>query len=445
MAKMWLVAKEVYRKNVKSWAFFWMIFGPILMMAVIAAIAFFVMRDQSTSSVGNVGVVTEDVRVQQVIEELEDDNVYHFDLSEDQAEAQLADGTLDGYLLAGVEEDIVQAKFYRKNSGKDISVRGMAQALSEVQMAIKVENLDIDQTAVQDLLNAAVHVETIKVKTDQEGQTTEVSADDPLNFIKTGVAYVVCFVIFIFIMNYISIVSQEIAAEKGSRIMEIILSSITPSAHFLGKLLGVGLVILTQLVIYLVLGLIIAYLALLYFRGQLFGGSDQLASLEAGLGMQLTWENLRPFFTQIKPVLYYGLLYAVLGISIYSILAAFLGSLVSKVEDVNKMVTPITLIGVAGFYLAMYALNAPNSPVVKIGSFIPFFTPFVMPFRVANDSVMSNEIWLSVAIVLVFLVLSIWLSVAFYKSNVLVYSEKGLIGTFKQSISIWRNERQANR
>ena len=161
--------------------------------------------------------------------------------------------------------------------------------------------------------------------------------------------------------------------------------------------------------------------------------------------MQLTWENLRPFFTQIKPVLLYGLLYAVLGISIYSILAAFLGSLVSKVEDVNKMVTPITLIGVAGFYLAMYALNAPNSPVVKIGSFIPFFTPFVMPFRLANDSVMSNEIWLSVAIVLVFLVLSIWLSVAFYKSNVLVYSEKGLIGTFKQSISIWRNERQANR
>lgn len=445
MAKMWLVAKEVYRKNVKSWAFFWMIFGPILMMAVIAAIAFFVIRDQSTSSVGNVGVVTEDVRVQQVIEDLEDDNVYLFDLSEDQAEAQLADGTLDGYLLAGVEEDMVQAKFYRKNSGKDISVRGMAQALSEVQMAIKVENLDIDQAAVQDLLNAAVHVETIKVKTDQEGQTTEVSADDPLNFIKTGVAYVVCFVIFIFIMNYISIVSQEIAAEKGSRIMEIILSSITPSAHFLGKLLGVGLVILTQLVIYLVLGLIIAYLALLYFRGQLFGGSDQLASLEVGLGMQLTWENLRPFFTQIKPVLYYGLLYAVLGISIYSILAAFLGSLVSKVEDVNKMVTPITLIGVAGFYLAMYALNAPNSPVVKIGSFIPFFTPFVMPFRLANDSVMSNEIWLSVAIVLVFLVLSIWLSVAFYKSNVLVYSEKGLIGTFKQSISIWRNERQANR
>ena len=445
MAKMWLVAKEVYRKNVKSWAFFWMIFGPILMMAVIAAIAFFVIRDQSTSSVGNVGVVTEDVRVQQVIEDLEDDNVYLFDLSEDQAEAQLADGTLDGYLLAGVEEDMVQAKFYRKNSGKDISVRGMAQALSEVQMAIKVENLDIDQAAVQDLLNAAVHVETIKVKTDQEGQTTEVSADDPLNFIKTGVAYVVCFVIFIFIMNYISIVLQEIAAEKGSRIMEIILSSITPSAHFLGKLLGVGLVILTQLVIYLVLGLIIAYLALLYFRGQLFGGSDQLASLEVGLGMQLTWENLRPFFTQIKPVLYYGLLYAVLGISIYSILAAFLGSLVSKVEDVNKMVTPITLIGVAGFYLAMYALNAPNSPVVKIGSFIPFFTPFVMPFRLANDSVMSNEIWLSVAIVLVFLVLSIWLSVAFYKSNVLVYSEKGLIGTFKQSISIWRNERQANR
>ena len=132
MAKMWLVAKEVYRKNVKSWAFFWMIFGPILMMAVIAAIAFFVVRDQSTSSVGNVGVVTEDVRVQQVIEDLEDDNVYLFDLSEDQAEAQLADGTLDGYLLAGVEEDMVQAKFYRKNSGKDISVRGMAQAVSEV-------------------------------------------------------------------------------------------------------------------------------------------------------------------------------------------------------------------------------------------------------------------------------------------------------------------------
>lgn len=443
MDKMWLVAKEVYRKNVKSWSFFWMTAGPILMFAVIGVIVFFIAQDRATSSVGEIGLVTEDVRIRQAIEGLEDDNNYHYDLSEDQAKTQLADGKLDGYLLAQMSDQKVEAKFYRHNSGKDISVASISQALSELQMSLKVENLKIDPAEVQDLLNASVYVETIKIKTDQEGQTTEVSADDPLNFIKIAVAYVVCFVIFIFIMNYNSIVSQEIAAEKGSRIMEIVLSSITPSAHFLGKLLGVGLVILTQLLVYLVIGLVVFFLANLYLKGQLFGGSDQLAGLEAGLGFELNWANIQPYLAAVRPVLLYGLLYAFLGIGIYSILAAFLGSLVSKTEDVNKMIAPITLIGFAGFYLAMYALNAPNSPVVKIGSFIPFFTPFVMPFRLANDSVMANEIWLSVAIVLAFLVLSIWLSVAFYKSNVLVYSEKGLIGTFKQSLSIWRNERHS--
>ena len=66
-----------------------------------------------------------------------------------------------------------------------------------------------------------------------------------------------------------------------------------------------------------------------------------------------------------------------------------------------------------------------------------------MPFRIANESVSSLEIGLSIIIIILFLILVLWVSVIFYKSNVLVYSEKGLLGTFKQSLSIWRTERKA--
>ena len=446
MDKMWLVAREVYRKNIKSWAFFWMIFGPIIMGLVIAAIAFFIYKDQSTSSVGEIGIVSDNSELITAIKAIEDDNYYQFDLSQDQARKELEDKELDGYLVTQESEGRLSAKFYQLNDGKNIATGQFEKILSDINLQATIQRLDLDQSAMQQIQNTQVHLETINLSKDKAGNVEEISKDDPIQFAKLGFAYLTSIIVFMFIMTYVTMVSQEIAAEKGSRIMEIVLSSISPMAHFFGKLLGIFLVILTQIFIYMVLTGLVYYVVGLFLAGQ-FGQSAVLTNIQTELGAvsgeSVDINNLiGPFISSIKPMITYSMLFALLGVFVYLVIAAFLGSLVSRVEDVNKMISPISLIGVAGFYIAMYALNSPNSSIVKIGSFIPLFSPFIMPFRIAIDTVSTGAIWGAIGTVGIFLILCLWISSVFYKSNTLVYSDKGLIGTLKQSISIWRNEKR---
>ena len=446
MDKMWLVAREVYRKNIKSWAFFWMIFGPIIMGLVIAAIAFFIYKDQSTSSVGEIGIVSDNSELITAIKAIDDDNYYQFDLSQDQARKELEDKELDGYLVTQESEGRLSAKFYQSNDGKNIATGQFEKILSDINLQATIQRLNLDQSAMQQIQDTQVHLETINLSKDKAGNVEEISKDDPIQFAKLGFAYLTSIIVFMFIMTYVTMVSQEIAAEKGSRIMEIVLSSISPMAHFFGKLLGIFLVILTQIFIYIVLTGLIYYVVGLFLAGQ-FGQSAVLTNIQTELGAvsgeSVDINNLiGPFISSIKPMITYSMLFALLGVFVYLVIAAFLGSLVSRVEDVNKMISPISLIGVAGFYIAMYALNSPNSSIVKISSFIPLFSPFIMPFRIATDTVSTGVIWGAIGTIGIFLILCLWISSVFYKSNTLVYSDKGLIGTLKQSISIWRNEKR---
>ena len=228
-------------------------------------------------------------------------------------------------------------------------------------------------------------------------------------------------------MIYIGIISQEIATEKGSRIMEIVLSSISATQHFFGKMIGIGLVILTQLAIYVVL----------FFVGRFI-----FNQMNFDLSFLSLPFSLSEMLSKAMNDLLLGGLFALIGILTYSSLAGFLGSLVSKVEDVNKVSAPLILLGVVGFYIGMYALASTNNAIVKIGSLVPFFTPFVMPFRVAAETVTSTEILLSIVITIVFMVICLWVSAMFYKSNVLVTSDKGLFATLKRSYQLLKSERK---
>lgn len=448
MNKMWLVAKEVFRKNVKSWAFFWMVAAPFIMGLVIMGIGYFVYQDQTESSVGNVGIVNASPIIKEEIEALEDDNVYFFDEDVERAGEKLKAGELDGYLVIDESKQAFEANFYRLNSGKKINTNQIAKLLSDYNLKNRAEDLSLNAEQVDQLRDSEVKIETIRVQEAEDGTVKEVSEDDPLTFAKKAVAYIVSIVVFVFIMNYSTIVSQEIAAEKGSRIMEIVLSSISAAEHFFGKLVGVAMVILAQLAIYGVLGFLTYYVLGLVFAEQLVNSPgthetvQQAGQTVSSGASSFDFSVISSYLREARPILLYGILFAVLGIIIYSVISAFLGSLVSKTEDVNKMIAPLSLIGVAGFYIAIYAIQAPNSPVVRYGSLFPMFTPFIMPFRLANDSVTTPELWLSVGIVALFLVVCVYLSVVFYKSNVLVYTDKGLISSIKQSFSIWKNEKK---
>lgn len=422
MNRLGVIIKEVYRKNVLSWSFFWMIASPIIMVGVVLAIGYFVGSSQSDSSVGNIAVIDANAEVQEIIEEVNTGNQIQYDFDRSQAEEALQTDDIDGYLLFG--DDVSNPMYYRKTTSKDISLVPFEEALSQYNFVNSAEEMGLTSEQLNQIQDTTVSINSINVSRNEAGEVVEQSAQDPVMFVRIGIAYAVSIIVFIFIMNYVSIISQEIAVEKGSRIMEIILSSVSPTAHFLGKLIGILLVILTQVVIYIGLYFLISFVL------------RQLNLLDSFEGL-----NIGELLQGSSNVVILGIVYAISGILIYTVLAGFLGSLVSKTEDVNKMITPIIFLALGGFYVGMFALNSTNNPLVRITSQIPLFTPFIMPFRVAAETVSSTEIVISIVVSVLFMAFVLWFSLLFYKSNVLIYSDKGMVNAFKRSFALWKSER----
>ena len=425
-----IIIEEVYKKNVFSWSFVMLLLSPILMVAVVAIISGVIGMATASDSIGTVSIIgATDQTVSAIETEDNGQNQLIFDQDVDQAQEALVNEEIDGYLVIDESDpEAIQAEFYKSNTGKNISTTGFQTVLESIQLSNRSQALGLTEEESSHLIDSNVAIQSQTI--DLESGTSE-SDQDIQSMVRTGVAYVVSFIVFMFVMNYISIISQEIAVEKGSRIMEIVLSSISSTTHFMGKMLGIFLVLLTQVAFYAIL-LGIIFITIM--------NTPMPAELQALLGD----ETIPALLSNSASIIGWSGLLAFLGIITYSVLGAFLGSLVSNVQDVNKMITPIILLSIIGFYIGMFGLGFSNNILVRVASQIPFFTPFVMPFRIAAETVSTTELILSVIISLLFSILCLWLSANFYKSNVLTYSDKGLFGTLKQSYTLRQSEKKAN-
>lgn len=128
----------------------------------------------------------------------------------------------------------------------------------------------------------------------------------------------------------------------------------------------------------------------------------------------------------------------------FSVLAALCGSLVNKAEDTAKAILPVTYLSLGGYMLGLIlGASDPNNIVIRITSYIPFLSSYIMPVRLANETVGMGGALISLLVLVAVTFLLMILSANMYKSNVLVYSEGGLWSSLKQSISIMRNERKS--
>lgn len=427
-SRLGIIIEEVYKKNVFSWSFVMLLLSPILMVAVVAIISGVIGMATASDSIGTVSIIgATDQTVSAIETEDNGQNQLIFDQDVDQAQEALVNEEIDGYLVIDESDpEAIQAEFYKSNTGKNISTTGFQTVLESIQLSNRSKALGLTEEESSHLIDSNVAIQSQTI--DLESGTSE-SDQDIQSMVRTGVAYVVSFIVFMFVMNYISIISQEIAVEKGSRIMEIVLSSISSTTHFMGKMLGIFLVLLTQVAFYAIL-LGIIFITIM--------NTPMPAELQALLGN----ETVPALLSNSASIIGWSGLLAFLGIITYSVLGAFLGSLVSNVQDVNKMITPIILLSIIGFYIGMFGLGFSNNILVRVASQIPFFTPFVMPFRIAAETVSTTELILSVIISLLFSILCLWLSANFYKSNVLTYSDKGLFGTLKQSYTLRQSEKK---
>jgi ABC-2 type transport system permease protein len=205
------------------------------------------------------------------------------------------------------------------------------------------------------------------------------------------VGLIVAFLLYMSIITYGTMVAQGVVEEKSSRVVEILLASVRPWQLLLGKVIGLGLVGLTQLVIIGAAGLVAASVT----------GVFTLSGFATGA---LLW----------------GLLWYLLGFLLYATIYGALGSLVSRQEDTQSVVSPLNIILIVGFVAGFnLLLQDPDGTAAKVVSLVPLLSPILMPARIATGSAAGWEIALSLGLTVAFVALLTWLGGKIYRNSVL--------------------------
>jgi ABC-2 type transport system permease protein len=222
--------------------------------------------------------------------------------------------------------------------------------------------------------------------------------------------FVLAIIIFMAIILYGQWIAYSVAEEKSSRVMEVILGAASPIDLLGGKVVGVGALALTQYAIIFVP----AALAII-FQDQIAGfllGTGASAALPTGLSLPL--------------LAAFGVFF-ILGFALYSVLYAGAAALVSRTEDINQIIAPMTLISTAGYLVAVWSstgILSPDSKLVVVMSYIPFFSPYLMLTRIGSGAATPMEVAVSLAILVVSIPAALWVASRFYAAGVLMYGQR---------------------
>jgi ABC-2 type transport system permease protein len=372
------------------------------------------------NDINKIGIVSDQAAIaEQLAETKNDDYKFKVITSDKKAQAQLEDKKIDAYLDLKMGSDQVSGKLYSKTSLGTSTEMQLQQILSSMQANIRASQLNLTTAQVQKVMEPA-KFESTKVIF-ENGKMKNDGGDSGTQFI---LSFLTTIIMFVFIVSYSSIIAQEIASEKGTRIMEVLLSSMKAKTHYYGKLLGVLLVALTQLLIYGV-AIVLGY--------RQFKDMDMVKDLLSNVS--------------IKALLGSGafviITFMLVGLFLYAVLSALCGSLVSKPEDTAKAIQPVTYLSMIGYMLSLIlGTSDPTNVIIKVTSYIPFLSSYSMPLRLASGTVALSSAFVSLAILVLFTIFLTLFSAQLYKSNVLVYSEGGTWSALKQSISIMQNDRK---
>lgn len=403
MNKTWLVAKETYRREVKNWSFLLMIFAPFLVLVI----SFFFGMSSSSAFDTNtkVGIVSQNQNLTQSLKKTEDFDVYK---SKAKVEKAYQAGDINGYVVVDNNAKKFTVTYYGTEKLDNDAKTELMRNLNVYQQALNLKNAKLSQKQLHSLSQ--------KVKFTEKTSSKKLGASDEKN-LKTATFWILIFVLYFLVQTYSTIMAQDIASEKGTKIMEMIFSSMPGGSYFDGKVLGIFMEILTQLLIYALM----------------FSGFYYLAPHIDGV---------KETFTQIKPavdqvlgqIISWGLVFVILGLILYIVYAAVCGAIVTKAEDANKAVQPLVYLTLLGLFSSMSLSNNPDGIFAMIMSYVPFLSSFLMPLRLIKGNASSLEATISMIILAVFLLGSIWWIRKIYPSLILQTDDNGMWKNMKRAL-----------
>ena len=374
-----------------------MVISPFLFIGLSGGIGY--LQGSSMAKNDKVAVVT---TVPSVAEGLKNVNGVNFDYKDEaSAKEAIKDEKLKGYLTIEQEDSVLKAVYHGETSLEIAIKLGVTSKLNELQDQLNRSAANLSQEQEKRLEQTVNFTE--KIDESKENK----------KMIQTFAAAGLGFFLYMILITYASVTAQEVASEKGTKIMEVVFSSIRASHYFYARMLALLLVILTHIGIYVVGGLA----AILLFK-------DLPILAQSGI-----LNHIGEAFSLNT------LLFVLVSLFMYVVLAAFLGSMVSRPEDAGKALSPLMILIMGGFFGVTALGAAGDNLILKIGSYIPFISTFFMPFRTINGYAGGVEAWISLAITVIFAVVATGFIGRMYASLVLQTDDLGIWKTFRRALS----------
>ncbi|QCJ41670.1 ABC transporter permease [Bacillus sp. S3] len=417
MNNFWIILFHTYLNKLKSKSFIVTTIMTVIIVLALTNINNIINLFDKNGGKDNVAVLDETGELyapfkQQLKTINKDINLTLYKGSKEEAVKEVEKGDVNGVILLRVNDEKLPEATYKAMSIADSALfTDLQTAMQQVKTMLAASQINLAPAQLQKLYEP---VSFEKVALERNAKTEE-----ELNQAR-GLVYVLLFIIYFAVIMYANMIAMEVATEKSSRVMEILISSVSPIKQMFAKILGIGLLSLTQLAAFLIVG----YYSL----------TKNMESLKEGFFGVYGFGEI-PVGTII-----YAVIFFILGYFLYATLAAFLGSLVSRIEDVQQMITPMTLLVVAGFMIAMFGLGKPDASFITATSYIPFFTPMIMFLRVGMLTIPAWEALVGIAILIATIIVLAIFGARVYRGGVLMYGKSNSYKDIKRAIQLTKNE-----
>ena len=401
---------------------------PLFMLAMMAAPA--LIMTMSKSETRDILVVDESGVIAKELQSTEETRFTQVSVPLDSA---LANTGVSGvlYIPADILDGNKTIRLYTNGASSLSLENGITRSVNGIIETLRLKSYDIeDLDAIMAKIHSDVKLQGIRNDKDE----SEAQSSTELSYF---LGVILTFLLYMCLLLYGQMVMTSIIEEKNNRVLEIVVSSVKPTQLMLGKIMGIGLVAVTQIVIW---GVLIAAMSAFVLPAltppemaneltALNAGSLDAANATSDLELLQVMSIMGNvgYIIQLFALL---ILFLVGGFLLYSAIYAAIGSAVDNIQDAGQLQSFIIFPIIIGIIFGMTAAGDPTSPLSMWMSFIPFTSPMVMMARIPSG-IPAWEIAVSLVILYATFLAAVWIAAKIYRVGIFMYGKKP---TFKDLI-----------
>ncbi|MBE6294875.1 MAG: ABC transporter permease [Bacteroidales bacterium] len=332
-----------------------------------------------------------------------------------------------------IMENPGDVRLYTNSTASITLEMNIASQLESVIEEIKLQRLNIEDlpsilASIKTNINLQSYSNGTPADSDSESSTGEKANS---SIVATVVAYVLSFLLYMFILIYGVMVMQSVIEEKNSRVLEVMVSTVRPLDMMLGKILGVASVALLQIAIWIALIMGVGYFVMpelipdemsMAVAMLQQGASPESLGTDTNMGLLQAIATLTDIGYLMK-IIGSLLVFMVGGFLLYAALFAAIGSAVDNPQDAQQLQTPVTIPIILSLFVMLSVINDPTSELAFWFSMIPLTSPIVMMARIPYD-IPGWEIALSLGILIATFIIVVWFAGKIYRVGILMHGKK---------------------